>query len=58
MRYAPTDSDKDEVAEMNAAPWMLELLKLNPIDNNEIFLEPFRGEGERRSLSWNAKIWM
>jgi hypothetical protein len=21
-------------------------------------VEPFRGEGERRSLSWNAKIWM
>lgn len=30
MRTYPTDTDHDEVTELRAAPWMLELLKLNP----------------------------
>lgn len=30
MRYYPTNDDAQEVKELNAAPWQLELLKLNP----------------------------
>lgn len=30
MRYYPTDSDAKEVANLNAAPWMIEALRMNP----------------------------